>query len=507
MIRDIFNRNKKRFILILSVLIFLLAGLITYNTYQARKRYEEQAVMAQEYLKAGSYEEAIEAYQKAMSMKYGNKEVLSIGLADAYAGVNNYDKALEVLRNIYEEKKTTTIKEKIEEITARKTDYNFYQLISYGDTYFSNGEYEKAINEYEKAKLIKSKEDETYIKIVDSYIAMEKYDLAKEEIEEGLALTESNKLEAKLKFVELKLKEKKYEEILNQASEYIYQENYEEALNNFNEAIRLMPDVDTAYNQMAELYITLYEYDTAKAIMQNYLRSYQSQASKDILDKANELIKQREEKERILNELYLALNVADIEAIKRILNDDFFINVIVPMTPYYFSPTGDVKLTMSYGMMIYDKNNIYAGSFRDEVKEGNGIQFFMSPYKESAWYYYQGEWSNNMPNGMGRTVEEKYVRDNEGNKQKITTKTSGTFSNGLEDGAMQKRFYVNDEETGYVNYNAKEGIPEHYVDENGQEVLSDTPGNYVIGEIYLNDEPTGEYYSVKAGTKYMVKVS
>jgi len=506
MIKELFYRNKKRWIIVLSVLIFLIAGLISYNSYMARRRYEEQAVMAQEYLKAGSYEEAIEAYQKAMSMKYGNKETLAIGLAEAYAGINNYDKALEVLRSRYEERKTTEVKEKIEEITARKADYNFYQLISYGDTYFSNGEYDKAVNEYEKAKLIKSKEDITYLKIVDSYIAMEKYDLAKEEIQEGMAITESDKLEKKLDFVEEKLKEKKYEEILKQASEYIYQENYEEAMNNYAEAIKLMPQVDTAYNQMAELYITMEEYESARAVLRNYLRSYKSQTAQEILDKANELIRQREEREKILNELYIALNVADTEAITRIMKDKFFINEIATMAPYYFSPSGDVNLTLAYGLMIYDENNVYAGGFRDEMKAGIGIHFALSPDKKSGWYYYQGEWNYNMPNGMGRTVEEKYVRDGEGNLQKKTIRTSGMFTYGLEDGAMQRIFYIDDVEKGYINYTAKEGIPEPLLDENGQEVLAETPGYYVIGEIYLNDEPTGEYYSIKTGTKFAVKL-
>lgn len=504
--KELFIRNKKLWVIVLTVFLLLIAGLITYNTYMLRRRYEEQAVMAQEYLEAGSYEEAIEAYLKAMSMKFGNKEALAIGLAEAYAGIHNYDKALEVLRNRYEERKSTSVKEKIEEITARKADYNFYQLISYGDTFFSNGEYEKAIKEYEKAKLIKSKEEIIYLKIVDSYIALENYDMAKEEIQEGIALTESVKLDAKLEFVEEKLIEKKYDEILNQASEYIYQENYEEALNNYAEAIRLMPQVDTAYNQMAELYLSLNEYDTARAILSNYLRSYKSQTAQELLDKTNELIRQKQEKERILNELYIALNVADIEEVTRIMKDEFFINVIAPLAPYYFSPSGDVKLPMAYGMMIYDENNVYAGGFRDEMKEGIGIQFIMNPDKETGWYYYQGEWSYNMPNGMGKTVEEKYVRDNEGNQVKQTVKTSGMFTNGLEDGQMQKVFYENDEEKGYVSYTADEGIPRLYLDENGQEI-TDLPGYYVIGKIYHDNGPTGEYYSIKAGTKFSVKLN
>lgn len=504
MISKILHWNKKWWALILLFFIFLMFAIFSYNSYLSRKKYEEQAVMAQEYLETGIYEEAIEAYEKAMSMKYGDREHLSIGLAEAYAGVNNYDKALEVLRSRYQVKKTTTVKEKIEEITARKADYNFYQLISYGDTYFANGEYDKAIDEYEKAKLIKSKEEISYIKIVNSYIAMDKFDLAKEEIQEGLALTESIILEAKLTFVDSRIKEIKYDEILNKASEYIYQENYEEAINRLNEAIWLIPSRDTAYNQMAELYITLKEYDTAKALLQNYLRSNKSQAAQELLSKTIDLIAQREEKERILNELYTALNVVDIETIISIMKDSFFVDTIASMAPFYYSPSGNMNMSLGYGMLISDAKDIYAGGFKNEMKEGIGIQFIMN--EESGWYYYQGEWSHNMPNGMGKIGEEVLVKDKEGNKQRLATKTSGIFSYGMENGVMQKIFFVDNEEKGRVSYMAVDGIPKAYVDENGQTPEADIPEHYVIGRIYLDNEPTGEYYSIKTGTKFTVKL-
>ena len=96
---------------------------------------------------------------------------------------------------------------------------------------------------------------------------MDRYDLAEEEINDSLALVESEKLVSMLNRVERRLKEIKYDEILLMASEYIYQENYEEAFTNFNEAIRLIPEIDTAYNQMAELYILLKDYDTAKSLL------------------------------------------------------------------------------------------------------------------------------------------------------------------------------------------------------------------------------------------------
>ncbi|MDD4111680.1 MAG: tetratricopeptide repeat protein [Herbinix sp.] len=506
MINSILRWNKKRWIIITSALIFIVAALLIYNTYASRKRYEEQMVMAQEYLEAGSFDEAREAYQKALSMNYGDKELLSIGLADAYAGVHNYDKALEVLRSIYEVEKTTAIKEKIEDITTKKTDYGFYQLISFGDTYFSNGEYSRAIDEYEKAKLIKSKSDISYLKIVESYMAMEKYDLAKEEIGDGLAVTESEKLSSMMSKIESRLNELKYDEILLMASEYIYQENYEEAFNSFNEAIWLIPKRDSAYNQMAELYITLNDFDTAKALLQNYLRSSKSSASEELLNKANDLIMQRKEKEKVLNELYTALNVVNIEAVAKIMEESFFIDTIAETVPLYYSPSGDMNLDMGYGMLISDKNNIYAGGFKDGLREGIGIQFVLDlEDKDSGWYYYQGEWNHDMPDGMGKTAEQSYGKDSEGKWQRIITETSGMFIYGLESGTMNKTLYL-DGVVKSVSYIAAEGKPKAYIDENYLPVQADKPNHYVIGQFYCNNEPTGEYYSVKNGTKFKVKL-
>lgn len=114
-------RTKERIIIIaLAALIVLAAGMFTVNHLSAKKKYEEQAVMAEEYLSAGNYIQAIEAYRTALSMKNGNKELLSIGLAEAYVGVNDYEKALEVLRDCYQKTNGVALKEKIEEVTLKK---------------------------------------------------------------------------------------------------------------------------------------------------------------------------------------------------------------------------------------------------------------------------------------------------------------------------------------------------------------------------------------------------
>lgn len=496
---------RKWWIWLVTTVIFISVIFYFYNDKVSRIRYEEKAVMAKEYLEAGNYEEAQEAYLEALSMDYGDKELLSIGLAEAYAGMHEYDKALEVLRNRYEAEKSTAIKEKIEEITVKKTDYIYYQLISYGDTYFSNGEYSKAVDEYEKAKLIKSKADTTYIRIVESYMAMERYDLASEEIQAGLALTDSEKLKRLQEKVEERLNEIKYEEILAKAAEYIYQENYEEALNSLNEAIRLIPRKDSAYNRMAEVYITLKEYNTAKGLLQNYLRSNSSTETQDLLGKINDLIRKEEEKTKLLNELYTALSVADIESITSIMQNPTYTDIISEEgTPYYYNPSGKTDLTMGYGLVIYDNNQLYVGGFKNGMRGGIGMQFVWYGEKDMVWYYYQGEWNNDLPNGMGKTVEEGYRTDNEGHITLVTTVTTGMFAYGLENGMMTKTFQT-DGVKKKVTYMTSEGIPEIYVDENSMPVKSDLPGHYVIGRMYMDNEPIDEYYSVRQGTKLKVK--
>ena len=105
---------------------------------------------------------------------------------------------------------------------------------------------------------------------------------------------------------------------------------------------------------------------------------------------------------------------------------------------------------------------------------------------------------------MGKAAEEGFITDDEGKLKKITIETSGMYSYGLENGTMTKTFYVDGVEKK-VTYEASEGIPKVYVDDNSQPIRSDMPNHYVIGQIYINNKPTGEYYSVKQGTRFTIK--
>lgn len=498
-------RTKERHIIIaLSALIILVAGIFAFNGYVTKKKQEEQAVMAEKYLKAGNYEQAAEAYLKAMSMKNSDKELLSIGLAEAYSGMNQYDKALEALRSCYQKTGGNKVKEEIEEVTVQKTDYEFNQSISRADIYFTNKEYEKAITEYENAKKIKSKESISYERIAEAYIALGNYNQAKEEVMEGLSLTQSGKLNQTLTEVEGYLLKAKYDEIINAASEYIYQENYEDAIKKFNEAIALLPRDESAYNRLAEMYIVIGKYDRAITILEGALKNIQSNTLEEILDRATTLRDERDERRRILEKLTTAVSDADTEKIQELMENTFFTMKIAGAEPVYYSTSGEGTITNGNGLLIIDGKTVYAGGFKEGMKNGVGVLFVMKGDKEnSGWYCYEGEWSNDLPNGMGKLTEETPQTDTQGNRVRRVI-TEGTYYNGTEDDNMTKHFYLDGVEEGSIRYQVNNGKPKPYLGEEGVPVASENPGQYVIAEWYQKGEPTGKYYSIKNNTLWGV---
>lgn len=499
--------KERRIMIALLALILLVLGIFTYYTSVQRNIYKEQAVMADEYLKAGNYDQAIEAYLKAMSMKNSNKKLLSIGLAEAYCGTNNYDKALESLRNSYQQNGGVEIKEKIEEVTAKKMNYDFRLMITNADAYYLNSEFEKAINEYEKAKLIKSKEAVSYERIAEAYIAMGNYSLAREEVLDGLALTQNKELNVMLDKVNLKLFQTQYEEIINAASEYIYQENYEEAIKKLKEAINLLSGEENAYIKLADVYITLGEYEKAEGLLERALQNIQSDVMEEMLNQVISLMEERDERNRILEELYAATRPIDTDKVGEILENTFYTMKIIGTNPIYYSQAGEGQISSGNIMIILDKDNFYAGGIVDGVKKGIGIYYRKLDIKEQqVYYYYEGEWNNDMPNGIGKTEKVTILQDYEGKSLIKKVVTSGEYINGMENGLMQKNVYIDGQLVGNVSYKAVIGIPEAYKDGDGNTVSATNAGEYVIGMWYLKDEPTNDYYSIKKDTILGVEI-
>jgi tetratricopeptide (TPR) repeat protein len=504
MLRGVFRTKEGKIIAAVLGAAIIIISIFAFTGYSQNKKFVEQAVMAENYLKGGNYEQAIEAYLKALSMKNSDEELLTVGLADSYAGTKEYDKALEALRTCYEKTSGVKIKEKIEEITSEKTDYEYLQSISHAEVYFTNNEYEKAITEFEKAKQIKSKEALSYQRIADAYIEMGKYDLAREEVLEGQEITQDSSLEITLSVVDSYIMKAQYDALVTQASEYVLQENVEDGIARYEEAITLLPKETAAYRDLANLYISRKEYEKAVLLLEGSPSLTDSEELRELLNQATEQNKAKEEMKKLLSNLYSALEKRNTAAVTTIMDLALFKEKVTEDAPVYYSD--DTEASGRTGMIIYDSKRVYFGDIKDGIKSGIGIYFIRTEGNAGpGYYYYDGKWNKDLPNGTGETVEEIIARDDTGQKYSARTVTEGYYHNAYEDGNMIKHFYINNAETGMLNYTAKNGIPDALSDGGSQPSLTPGVGSYIIGMLTQNGQPTGDYYRVEADTIWGVK--
>ena len=69
----------------------------------------------------------------------------------------------------------------------------------------------------------------------------------------------------------------------------------------------------------------------------------------------------------MLNELYDSIKCGGYRNNNQnIERSTFFIDDIAKETPFYYSPSGDMNISMWLGMLITDKNNVYVGGFKDK---------------------------------------------------------------------------------------------------------------------------------------------
>lgn len=505
MLHGVFQTKEGKIVIAFMGIAVIIIGVFVFANNSQNKKFLEQAVMAENYLKAGSYEQAIKAYEVALSMKNSDEERLTIGLADAYAGISDYDKALEVLRALYKKTSGLQLKEKIEEIISDKTDYEYLQSISRAKVYFNNKEYNKAITEYEKAKQIKSKEVTAYQGIVDAYIELGEYDRAQEEALEGIEITKDKSMELTLAEVDLYINNEQYSLLLKQAEEYIYQENYKDGIAKYQEAINMKPEESEAYSQLAQVYIAQEEYEKAIQLLQDAIELIESKELKSLLSQATESKETEDKKINLLHQLYTALKKRNITEISDIMEVKFFIDEISADAPFTYT-NGTLDSANEPVMVIYDSNNVYYGQLSYDMKTGKGIYIRKTgDNKTPGLYYYDGEWNNDIPNGNGITVEENLLQDEDGVKYNSKILTEGSFYYAKENGRMIKYFYINEIETGKLTYTAQNGVPKPMLSENQ---LTPTPetSSYVIGILMLTEKSTEEYYSVEPQTVWGVKL-
>ena len=138
---------------------------------------------------------------------------------------------------------------------------------------------------------------------------MKSYDLAQEELLEGLTITNNEELIDALEMVESYIMKQQYESIIIKAKEFFYQENYEDATSQFNVAISLFPKDPQGYIGLAEIYITQKKYDEAINLLEGAKNLIYNEEIRRMFDKAIELKEEEKKMKETLEKIYDTLEV------------------------------------------------------------------------------------------------------------------------------------------------------------------------------------------------------
>jgi tetratricopeptide (TPR) repeat protein len=131
------KENSKRRILIVSIIaivvVILVVAAIIVNGSGSKNNLRDQLDLAEQYLSDLDYEQAIAAYEQALEIE-PKCEAAYLGLADIYVTLEDYDNALEILNEGYEQTGADSIAEKIEEIQNLMEEQEKAEEVSEAET-------------------------------------------------------------------------------------------------------------------------------------------------------------------------------------------------------------------------------------------------------------------------------------------------------------------------------------------------------------------------------------
>ena len=281
--------------------------------------YLQAIEMADNYFENEQYKKALSKYKKAKSLKANedypkrrieltNKKITlntnydkAISAGDNYLMAKNYDKAKE------EYKKAKNIKPKenypnikINEIDNIIVDNNYNKKIKDGDNYLMAKNYDKAREEYKKAKNIKPKENYPNIKIneIDNIILDNKFDKAIADGNKYFNRRDYQKAREQYKKAQnikqfsseakAKIEEVDYKIAILNGNTYFNNGKYYEAKSEYRNAQNIKPNSNEAKRKINEA-----EYEIAIADGDRYFRTGKYEAAIIEYESANKIMPQK----------------------------------------------------------------------------------------------------------------------------------------------------------------------------------------------------------------------
>jgi hypothetical protein len=182
-----------------------------------------------------------------------------------------------------------------------------------------------------------------------------------------------------------------------------------------------------------------------------------------------------------LKALYDLFEVQDLDAVKDMLRTDEYMDLVDEVVGdnsfFYGTKTADGKRS-GKGIAVYKDGYFYYGDFANDVREGSGVMM-RAVYSESSAigsFVYNGEWSNDKPNGSGMCTS-NYYKDKIGESGLSKQIITGTYTDGLENGAMTLQGTTKSGGSVSYSYTAENGVAKKSSDED-----SGVKGQYIIAK-------------------------
>lgn len=172
---------KNRIIIVL--LLFAIAGVISFILFllfmnSDEQRIKRQLSLGEKYLDEMDYENAILAYNMAIAIDPNSAESY-VGLAEAYAGIEDYDKSLDTIKAGMD-----VVGEKRELLEQRAKTIELYLAV--GDACYQLKKYDEAIEIFNRIIAADPQTTDAYIGIANAYIEQGMYEEALEVVNKGI---------------------------------------------------------------------------------------------------------------------------------------------------------------------------------------------------------------------------------------------------------------------------------------------------------------------------------
>lgn len=249
------------------------------------------------------------------------------------------------------------------------------------------------------------------------------------------------------------MNKKSWEEYYDLGMQYLQESDYEEAIVAFTSAIRVDDKRAAAYTgrgdahmgyaaQLNEEEKIAAEYEAAIADYEKAEELGDTEAGEKAEAAQNALENQQNaaEYEELLSELYDVLESGDTETAEELIKQDEYIemNDGVKDGPLYYDEEEGV------GLGVYPDGYYYFGEWKDGMRSGHGIWMktaFNDPEDIGERYIFEGEWSEDKPNGKGEEIYQVRQHGNYSGPYVKIQETSGNFVNGLGEGQVTEVNY------------------------------------------------------------------